>query len=833
MRDELRAFAQAHGLSADVAGQLEALVDGLLEDDRRTVYTTADPGEERRASRVVADRYVDLGPLGEGGMGEVRRVKDAVLGRTCAYKVVRAGLEQRVELVERFRGEARVAAQLQHPNIAPVYDAGVTDDGRPWFTMKEVRGRTLAAHLADPSGPSLRWKLDVFAKVCDAVGYAHSRGVVHRDLKPANVMIGAFGEVLVLDWGIAKVLTGRAPAPAPPEADDGVVDDVTDDRTTRTRVGRVMGTPGYMSPEQHFGDVELVDARSDVYALGAILHELLTGARPERPRFRQPTATDGDDLQALAARCLAWDLGQRPANAGEVGEVVRAWLDDERRRERAAELVAEAVDAGRLAAETQVRADALARRGDDALDSLPAWETEEVKDPAWALQDDAARHHLEASLLVARQESLLRAALTHAPELAEAHAGLVELQLAHHRAAELSHDEVAARRALRDVEAHHERLPDAHPLRHTVAAYLRGDGALTLVTEQPGLRVTLERYTLRGRRLVAVPERELGVTPLRAVSLPLGSYVCRVHPPDGRPAFAVPVHIDRGAHWDGAPPGSAEPLALRLPAPGELGPEDVWVPPGWFRQGGDPDAVDGHAQARVWCDDLVVRRFPVRLREYAAWLCELVAAGQSADAERLQPRERGGAPVLTRADDGRYVIGRDSDGDPWDPEWPVVLVDWVAADAYAAWEAARQGDRRWRLLADAEWEKAARGVDGRLYPWGDFADPAFARMRRSRPGRPLPDVVDSWPIDVSPYGVRGLGGNVQDWCADLFQPTPVVGDRVAEPPPADPATPVTAAQSVRGGFWLSIPNMCRSAQRFRYERYSRTETLGFRLARRR
>jgi serine/threonine protein kinase/formylglycine-generating enzyme required for sulfatase activity len=819
-------------------------------------------------------RYDDLGQLGLGGQGEVRRVRDRELGRICAYKVMRVELAGRPGATARFVEEAQVAAQLQHPNIAPVYDAGRLADGRAWFTMKEVRGRTLKELLRDahaagtPDDAAFRRLCDVFAKACDGVGYAHARGVVHRDLKPANVMVGAHGEVLVLDWGVAKVVGRPDRAAEPRDPEPAVASTRSADDAQKTRAGGILGTAAYMPPEQARGEVDALDARSDVYALGAVLYEVLAGRPPYEGRdaravLRQvlggppeppgqaagpvgsqsftfgtdaldvetPGAALPEELVALCLRCMARDPEGRPADAAEVAAAARAWLDGANKREKALEVVA-AADAvvGEMQALRQ-RAASLRAEGDALLARTRPWEPEDAKAAGWAKQDEAERSERDAALLELRREALLQGSLTHAPELVEAHAALAELELGRHHAAEAEREAIVAARAEVRLREYADALPERHDVRRRVAIYLRGDGALTLATDPPDAEVELQRYEVRNRRLVAVPVRNLGRTPLRAVALPMGSYLCVVRHPE-RADVRYPVSIGRGEHWDGVRPGSDGTLPLRLPLRAELDPDDCLVPAGWSWSGGDPSALDSLPRRRLWYDDLVVKRFPVTNREYLAFLDDLVATGREADALRHQPRERAageGSPVYARDDAGRFVLRRDADGDAWNPDWPVFLVDWYGATAYAAWCAERTG-RPWRLLDELEWEKAARGADGRIHPWGDRFDPSWCCVRESHPGRALPSVVDSYPVDASPYGIRGLGGNVQDWCATEFQREgPPQHGPIVSPTPAT-VGPSTAPRVHRGGNWGGTSRNTRSADRIRNEPGARSGSLGFRIA---
>lgn len=818
----LDAFLARHTLTPEAAAELRSMSAAWSAWASAPVAVSdawdPDPSWSVPKAAATHARYELLGPLGEGGMGQVYRAQDRQLGRVVALKVLRPELNAVPEFLARFAQEAQATAQLTHPGVVPVYELGQLADGRRFFTMEVVEGRSLTQVFRDDALP-LRRKVDFVRRACEAVAYAHSRGVLHRDVKPSNVMVGHFGQVRVLDWGLVHVRSSELVT----EHHDALV----------TRAGQVTGTPAYMPPEQARG--EPLDARADVYALGAVLYTLLHQQHPfhgvsanevlsRLAQGRVPTVESGPaELQRLCAHALQADPADRPTDASALLQLLDAWLEDAHALARAQAHLDHAQSLQDDLEALRDRAAARRHAAEEAGGKLRSYSPLTDKLPIWALQDEAEALELQAQLAEVRYTQGIRAALGEA-DLDPAHQALADLYQRRHAEAELQRRPGEAARYLALLQAHDRG-------RHR--DYLGGWGTLDLDSDPRGARAECFKYALRDRRLV--PERvgDLGHTPLRGVRLDHGSYLILLHAPD-RPTVRVPVRIERGGHWTNLPPAHhprAGDPRVRMPAAGVIRPDEVFVAAGWTLTGA-PTAKSGLPWRTLWIDDFAIHRTPVTNRAYIAYLDALVADGDEARALALAPRSmpHAGAPeghlYYGRTPSGGFELVPDAEGDLWGMEWPAVFVSSAGAAAYCAWRAERDGVG-WRLPLELEREKASRGVDGRRYSWGDHPEPLWSANGEGERGRPTPRDVGQRPQDCSPYGMLDACGNVRDPCQEGRQPDHPVVDRGWLRPPAHQE----GWGAVRGGLWSANIQLCRTGHRSFYPREHRTALLGIRPAR--
>ncbi len=767
-----------------------------------------------RQSRVGAEtaassRYLELAELGRGGMGVVMLAHDRELGRDVAIKYHRSN-DERASI--RFIEEARATAQLEHPSIVPVYDL-IHGEAGAYFTMRSVSGRSLRTAIDqlranDPAATeelSQAALLLVFLKICDAVAYAHSRGVLHRDLKPENVMLGRFGEVFVMDWGLARVDGAAAPSLEAGSIDSGgasvsgerPVSSMRESGGKFTLVGAILGTPGYMAPEQVRGDPSALGVCSDVFALGALLYEMLSlepaigGVHVHArlvatlldpivsPSTRAPSRGISSELDAVCVRALAWEPRDRFEGVPALAEAIRRALEGaERTQRRRASALVKLAEADRKL-ETHHEVSVPVARALEVVVTPRAFDDDlEARRRAWA--EDAERDRLFA--LAERTfwdaYGALVAVVEEDPGLGTARDALVDLLLSRAELVERASDRATARN-LRQLAR------QVAPER--VARLLDAPSRITLESSN-GAPIRVARFVPSGPLRA---EEEVDTLPAGGgcLELPPGSYLADVG--STRVTFVVRPAADRT-------------IFIHVSPPAQVAPGFVVIPAARYPIGGD-SAAPGHEPAGDV--DLPAFAIAVRLTTMAEY-GEFLSAIDPAEAASRAPRISG--VTYFRPDErGRYRAPfLDPDGDEIHPDDPVCMVSALDADAYAAWRAGRDGFA-FRLPSSDEWEAAARGADDRAYPWGDGFDPILCWNQTSHGRHRGLHRVGTRPLDRSPFGVLDVAGLVRQWTAT---PRP------------------NRTRVVRGSAWQATGQQCRIGRSDAVGEDIAYGTFGLRLA---
>ncbi len=756
----------------------------------------------------VSERYAMRGVLGEGGLGEVTRRFDSVLLRTVAVKATRRELVDDDLTNTVLEREALIVAGLEHPNIIPIYDAGTDPSHGPYYVMREINEAPLDVILkklrdGDEKTTrefSLKRMLRFFVQICRAVDYANQSGVIHCDLKPANILLGEFGEVLVVDWGLAHSQ----------EQGDGPRG----------------GTPGYMAPEQMRIDTEF-SATTDVFALGSILYRMMTlknafavgdrrtfasddpqpalsleYSRPVPPRERAPERDISQDLEDICLKALEFEQKNRHESAGELADAIEEFLEGTKERERRRAEAKRLTAGGEELAERyhefdEARPEEIARLAELRADLKP-WARIEEKQELWDAEDMlAVTDSLKIRTLHAAVSSFEQA-LEAVPHHEEARRSLARLYWAEYERARRRHDDLD--------RIHFERLVEQYDDGALLNAEDR-NGRLVVTCDEPGASLTLFSFREDQRRLVRDTATSLDSGKGESTPLAPGSYVVEATCAERSACFAINVRASAETKLD----VTAE-LVLTL-AEGE-----ALIHGGLALLGGTESADAGEPREAL-VETFAIQKRPVTFAEYTQFL-DALAVRDPGSIDLHVPRTDLGDPLVVP-------------GEGWRPseallritnhygELPAFGVSARSADTFAAWWSLKTG-RNYRLPTDDEWEKAARGVDGRIYTWGNQFDETFCRMRTSRPGASTPEPSGTFEADVSPYGVMDLSGGLADW---TLPAAGAAGGTLSEE-----GTEQRVVYS-RGGAWCDAAFDCRLPARQTYVANACSQRVGFRLAR--
>lgn len=766
------------------------------------------------------NRYTHIKTIGLGGVGAVLSAYEPELNREVAIKILRPAFRSKVDSLKRFVREARATAHIEHPNIVPVHQLGVFNDNGLFFSMKKVDGRDLRSVIRKLSEGNkdflkkytLRQLLRIFVSICNGVAYAHSKGIIHRDLKPANIMLGDYGEVMVMDWGLVKYNADKDRSKEDWHIDlDPDFSLVGHSDAMSTIHGSVSGTPAYMAPEQAGGHNDNIDERTDIYSLGAILYSILTwetapfespmttnqvlncvvSGKFKPPRKRAPKRKISRELEAVCLKAMARKKEDRYQSAEDLVKDIKDYLEGYSVSAYRASLArrffktirrrplipSAAIVAfftflgvvGLLHYENKARVSNLKNfakysmeQGDgyyfNALKSYQKLE-EEYKRPVGEasykkinkLFADFNRSKLEfnSNYNVAAQFLFQAEDLGGRDQKINKELLKVLKQQLNFSLLTGNYEEtkgLVKQFRLRRHSVFNEIIDSDKKIYEQIKMIIRDEGIIKVNSIPSGIKIYYETFDDEDSDKTEKTKVLLGKTPFQK-KVATGSYLL----------FVDAKNMDRIKYPIRVLCGRINSVKISVPAKIPQG--MCYIPEGYFYSGTKKDL---NRMQRFFLPSYFIRCNEVTLGEYLKFWKSLKSP---LDRKRYQAR------YLFSNGDFKYLATWDKDGKlrkGFTKNMPVVGITGEAAKAYCSWLSRKVGIPV-RLPTNLEWEKAARGVDGRMFTWGNAHDVKKTLCWDNKAARkkyPIAAPVGSFSKDKSIYGVKDLIGNVREFTTE-------------------------------------------------------------------